>query len=49
VVQLLRIIATLYALLLEIDEIAEKAQKNGAYFELDAALVQIRDMIKPIK
>ena len=47
--ELARAVATLYALLLIIDELAERALKNGNYYEIDASLVKIRDMIKPIK
>jgi hypothetical protein len=46
---LMRDVATLYALMLSIDELAERALKNGNYYEIDAALVEIRDKIKPIK
>jgi hypothetical protein len=47
--ELAQIVATLYALILIIDELAERALKNGNYYEIDAALCEIRDMIKPIK
>ena len=47
--ELARAVAMLYALLLIIDELAEVALKNGNYYEIDASLVKIRDMIKPIK
>lgn len=47
--ELARAVATLYALLLIIDELAETALKNGNYYEIDAALVEIRERIRLIK
>lgn len=40
-------IATLYALLLEIDRVALDALHDGTPKEMDAALVKIRDLIEP--